>query len=88
MALARARRVGEFSEFAPVLVEAPPRNPPPQAGEGAHRHRQKIKLMPHANFGCAACVSRRARSVLGHSSSRPSNPDTTSTTALMVKPVM
>ena len=29
-----------------------------------------------------------ARSVLGQSSSRPSNPDATMTTALMVKPVM
>ena len=28
-----------------------------------------------ANFGCAPCPFKRARSVLGHSSSRPSNPD-------------
>ena len=48
-----------------------------------------VILSPHANFGCTGCcASSLARSVLGHSSSRPSNPDATRTTALMVKPVM
>ena len=43
----------------------------------------------HANFGCAAaCAISLARSVFGQSSSRPSSPDATMTTALMVKPVM
>jgi hypothetical protein len=43
---------------------------------------------PHANFACGTSPIRRARSVLGQSSNRPSNPDTTRMTALMVKPVM
>src|SRR5258706_6571723 len=42
----------------------------------------------HANFGCGALPVRRARSVLGQSSSRPSKPDAIMMTALMVKPVM
>jgi hypothetical protein len=42
---------------------------------------------PHANFGCGTSPIRRARSVLGQSSSRPNNPDATRMTALMVKPV-
>jgi hypothetical protein len=42
----------------------------------------------HANFGCGTSPVRRARSVLGQTSSRPSNPDTIMMTALIVKPVM
>ena len=41
-----------------------------------------------ANFGCAILPIRRARSVLGQSSSRPSKPEAIMMTALMVKPVM
>ncbi len=42
----------------------------------------------HANSGCAASPAvSRARSVLGQSSNRPSSPDATMITALMVKPV-
>jgi len=41
-----------------------------------------------ANFGCRAAAIKRARSVLGQSSSRPSRPDAIMMTALMVKPVM
>jgi SAM-dependent methyltransferase len=49
---------------------------------------EKTNRSRQANFGCDASPIRRARSVLGQSSSRPSNPDTIIMTALMVKPVM
>jgi len=47
-ALARARRVGELSQLAPVFAEAPPPLPSPQAGEGAQR--RSARFFSHANF--------------------------------------
>ena len=41
------------------------------------RGRREAAAFPQANFGCGTWPIKRARSVLGHSSSRPSNPDTT-----------
>jgi len=49
---------------------------------------EKTDRSRHANFGCGALPVRRARSVLGQSSSRPSKPEAIMMTALMVKPVM
>ena len=41
------------------------------------RYQGASVMLARANFGCGSSPIKRARSVLGHSSSRPSNPDVT-----------